>query len=252
MALIHDLPYELMSMILEFTGTSSCIGARVCKLWNSLVKEIEIKSKNTRYMRLKFSAISTVSLFEWSRNQRICQSSSELPRGGSNKRLRRVMIKRDNHNHYRMFCGAASKHGHLEILKYLRGKGCSLDGECFIFAAKHGHLEVLKYLHRESLYPTLYFRSRLCMIAAKRGYLKILKYLCEQKGYPLNKKCCAKAAKGGHLEVLQYLLTRGCPCNRLSYYGAIAAGRLDIVKYLHEQGCRFDIKCSSKAIRKEN
>jgi ankyrin repeat protein len=43
----------------------------------------------------------------------------------------------------------AAVNGHLEILKYLREQGCSIDGIA-IAAAVNGHLEVLKYLQKHS------------------------------------------------------------------------------------------------------
>ena len=36
--------------------------------------------------------------------------------------------------------------GDLEVLKYLRAKGCPWDSRCCVHAAMHGNLEALKWL----------------------------------------------------------------------------------------------------------
>ena len=78
----------------------------------------------------------------------------------------------------RLFAKAAGR-GDLEMLKWLRAKGCPWDKWTCANAAKGGHLEMLKWL-----------RDNGCLWSAG---------------------ACASAAFRGHLEVLEWLRAAGCP-----------------------------------------
>ena len=52
------------------------------------------------------------------------------------------------------FCEQMARNGSLELLKFLRGKGCPWDKETCSEAAENGHLECLKYA-REKRCPGL-------------------------------------------------------------------------------------------------
>ena len=45
------------------------------------------------------------------------------------------------------FCSKMAEKGSLELLKFLRGKGCPWDRWTCSLAARNGHLECLKYAH---------------------------------------------------------------------------------------------------------
>ena len=76
-------------------------------------------------------------------------------------------------------CNGAAGRGDLEMLKWLRAKGCPWDKWTCANAAKGGHLEMLKWLRAE--------------------------------GCPWDEGACAWAALRGHLEVLKWLQAEGCP-----------------------------------------
>ena len=76
-------------------------------------------------------------------------------------------------------CDGAAGRGDLEMLKWLRAKGCPWDVKACRSAAKSGHLEVLKWLRAE--------------------------------GCPWDEYACESAEVGGQLEVLKWLRDAGCP-----------------------------------------
>jgi hypothetical protein len=77
------------------------------------------------------------------------------------------------------FCAEMALKGNLELLQFLRAKGCPWDGWTCSSAAKNGHLECLKY--------------------------------AREKGCPWDDWTCSSAASGGHFECLKYAHDNGCP-----------------------------------------
>ena len=77
------------------------------------------------------------------------------------------------------FCEHMARNGNLELLEYLRVKGCPWDEETCSGAAYGGHLECLKYAH--------------------------------DKGCPWDWLTCSNAAYNGHLKFLKYARENGCP-----------------------------------------
>ena len=104
------------------------------------------------------------------------------------------------------FCEQMTRNGNVELLKFLRGKGCPWDEWTCRRAAEYGHLECLKYAHENGC-P---WDSETCSKAAKYGDLECLKY-GHENGCPWDERTCANAAKYGHLECLEYARENGCP-----------------------------------------
>ena len=104
------------------------------------------------------------------------------------------------------FCKQMAYDGNLELLQFLRAKGCPWDEWTCTYAAKNGQLECLKYAHENGC-P---WDKWTCSWAAKKGHLKeCLKYA--QEGCISCEAICSRAAAGGHLECLQYAHENGCP-----------------------------------------
>ena len=78
-------------------------------------------------------------------------------------------------------CRKAARGGHLEVLKWLREKGCPWDAWACTEAARYDHLAVLKWLRSQD--PPC----------------------------PWDESACSEAAWGGHLDVLKWLRENGCP-----------------------------------------
>ena len=77
------------------------------------------------------------------------------------------------------FCARMALNGNLELLQFLRAKGCPWDGWTCVCAAQKGHLECLKYAH--------------------------------ENGCRWDEDTCWGAVKFGHLECLKYAHENGCP-----------------------------------------
>jgi hypothetical protein len=57
------------------------------------------------------------------------------------------------------FCTEMALNGNLELLLFLRAKGCPWDEETCTGAAKYGHLECLKYAHENRSNSKFPFRA---------------------------------------------------------------------------------------------
>ena len=112
------------------------------------------------------------------------------------------------------FCARMAENGNLELLQFLRGKGCPWDEETCSYAALNGHFECLKYAHENGCpWDEKTFRN-----AAENGHLECLKYArengCSWGGLRRwHDDTCSKAALNGHLECLKYAHENGCPWN---------------------------------------
>ena len=133
-------------------------------------------------------------------------------------------------------CDGAAAGGHLELLKYLREKGCGWSKNTFICAARGAHLHVLKWL-RECECPLDI--DRMSYPAARSGDLETLQWV-HDNGCPLNERMCAAAAKGGHLEILKWLRENGCPWDKNTCREAAMHGHLEVLKWARENECPWE------------
>ena len=99
------------------------------------------------------------------------------------------------------FCEQMAEKGKLELLEFLRGKGCPWDEWTCEFAALNGHLECLKYAHENGCH----WDEWTCSVAARYGQLECLKY-AHENGCRWDYWTCSYAAKYGHLECLKLSL----------------------------------------------
>ena len=83
-----------------------------------------------------------------------------------------------------MTCCWAAQGGHLEVLKWLRVKGCPWGISTSTWAAQHGHLEMLQWMR------------------------------AQDPPCPWDSDVCYWAARNGHLEVLRWARSQGCPCDK--------------------------------------
>ena len=87
------------------------------------------------------------------------------------------------------FCAEMAWNGNVELLQFLRVKGCPWGDWTCANAARNGHLECLKYLHENE-----------CPWDVKH-----------ENECPWTEETCYWAAENGHLECLQYVHDNGCP-----------------------------------------
>lgn len=84
--------------------------------------------------------------------------------------------------------------GHLDMLKYAVGNGCSLIHDAYVDAAEYGHLDILEWLvengekHGAEEWDPVHYSF----------------------GFPVKTCLCHKAALGGHLDVLEWAVRSGC------------------------------------------
>jgi hypothetical protein len=72
-------------------------------------------------------------------------------------------------------CAYAAESGNVEVLEWLREKGCPLDiTDCACYAAENGHVNVLEYL-RSKLGSS--FEDAVCAAAIDGGDEAVIKYI---------------------------------------------------------------------------
>ena len=129
----------------------------------------------------------------------------------------------------------AAYHGHLTLLQELE-KEVELDSEVFSFACAGGNLEIMKWLRSKGC-P---WNASACNGAAWGGHLEILKWL-RSEGCPWNQRACSYAAQGGHFEVLKWLRSKGCPWDEETCDEAACHGHLDVLKWAIDNGCPYEV-----------
>ena len=136
-------------------------------------------------------------------------------------------------------CSQAAGGGHLKLLKWLRREGCPWDESTCSSAAGGGHLKVLKWARSKGC-PLDTETCNLCQSAAKEGHLKMLKW-ARSEGCPWDEWTCSYAAEGGHLKVLQWLRSEGCPWGELTCTNAAGecakSNNPELVNWLIAQQC---------------
>ena len=142
-----------------------------------------------------------------------------------------------------------AKNGHLDVVKYLVGKGANIrirNESALQLATRYGHLNVVKYLIDQG--ANIHSGDDYALRdAAYYGHLDVVKYLVE-KGADIHVEddyAFRIAAKNGHLDMVKYMIERGANIHageegalRLAAY----YGHLDMVKYLIEQGANIHAK----------
>ena len=101
---------------------------------------------------------------------------------------------------------AATRDGHLEIVKFLLEKGAENKMVVVETAISNNKLDILKYLTQHKLNFALSFRNDIIIQAAKRGRLSILKYLFEELQIPMTPEIYAWAKKTKSKRAAQYII----------------------------------------------
>ncbi|WZN64003.1 hypothetical protein HKI87_08g55570 [Chloropicon roscoffensis] len=125
-------------------------------------------------------------------------------------------------------CHCAASDGHLEVLQWLRAKGCPWGSDTSINAARGGHLEMLQWMRAQK--PPCPWNSQVCFLAAWEGHLDLLRW-AKSMGCPWDEAAPYFAATRGHLEVLIWLIKEGYPydksmCRRAAVVGGKRARKV--------------------------
>lgn len=131
----------------------------------------------------------------------------------------------------RYACAAAAVHGRIDVLAWLRERGCPWDGTTCLKAAAAGHLHVLKWAYARGC-PE---RAKLiCPTAAAHGHLHVLVWARANgaRRYKWGDASVAAAA-GGHVHVLDWAAARGCPLlEERAWRVAADAARVNVLDWL--------------------
>lgn len=145
----------------------------------------------------------------------------------------------------------AAAHGHLDIVKYLRGKGADLnsrDGDPLRYAAGNGHLKIVKWLVESGAAIQPEVAGAPITSAASNGHLDIVRYLHSQgadvnsgHGSPLT-----SAVFNKYFKIAEWLLDHGADIHAAQDQALEHAsgyiGSYDFTKFLIERGANVNAR----------
>jgi hypothetical protein len=130
----------------------------------------------------------------------------------------------------------AARAGDVEMLRWLKSKGCSFNQDTFSTAAvTPDNLHVLQFLHDEGC-PWHY---SICGAAGEAGDLEQLKWL-HAHGATLDHSTADFAAGGGAVHVFEWLQQQGVQFDGTTMKIAAMRGHLQLCQWLHAQQCPWN------------
>jgi hypothetical protein len=136
-----------------------------------------------------------------------------------------------------VMCATAARDGRLEVLQWLRNRGCAWDANTCSEAAKGGHLAVLQWARANGCD----WDGGTCAGAASYGRLAVLQW-ARANGCDWDADTCSEAAKGGHLAVLQWARANGCDWDADTCSKAARGGHLGVLQWARANGCPEDFE----------
>jgi hypothetical protein len=158
----------------------------------------------------------------------------------------------------------AAQSGSIDMLMWLRQRGCAFNQRTSYHAARAGDMAILEFLHAENcafsaeaceaaatagnLQLLQWLRDRDCpwhaatvvTRAASSGNVQMMSYLKDQQGVVFDAWTMRDAAMAGHLLVCQYLHAIDCSWSKYACSAAAHYGHCDTLRWLHEQNCPWD------------
>lgn len=136
-------------------------------------------------------------------------------------------------------CTVAASGGYLELLMWVRQKGCEWD-EWTTYAAAHANqLETLKWaVDNGCTWKT----AETFAFAARNNNLEMLKWSYEQQKGCFTEEMCANAAEKGNLEMLQWLRKEKCPWCQITCIVSLENRHFHVFKWAIQNGCPHDDK----------
>lgn len=96
----------------------------------------------------------------------------------------------------------ASRNGNLDVMKWLKEKGCLWGTNTFDSASENGNLNNMKWL--------------------------------KDNGCPWGKSTFWKAARNGNLENMKWIKDNGCPWGKCTFWKAAENGNMENIKWIKE------------------
>lgn len=125
----------------------------------------------------------------------------------------------------------------LEILKFLRQRGCFLDGMVYYNAAGRDDMEMVKWALENKCPKNSYLIDRLeevSELAIQNGNLEMLKLL-HNHGFPIPWSGGLHAAYSGYLNILKWIVQNGHPIQREHLSNpAASGGNLEVLQYIRD------------------
>ena len=155
-------------------------------------------------------------------------------------------------------CILAIEHGQLTTLQKLNWQLCLENGDLCATAAKHGHMDILEWLRKHG---ADWNESEMTAWACFSGSRGMIKWLISN-GCTLTPMCCSQAIAGSMppgstipdaelraMNILKWLRKKSCPRDATACAEAAHLGLLNILKWLRSEGCPWDPNTCSEAAR---
>jgi hypothetical protein len=130
---------------------------------------------------------------------------------------------------------AARRAHNIPVLRFLLHEGCDWHDDVCNEAAAVGDLEQLKWLDQHGAI----LQNSTPQDAARSGVVSIFEWL-QQQHLELSCHVMSKAAQYGHLSLCKWLYNAGCPWDSSACRGAVDGGHLEVLRFLHDSGCLWN------------
>lgn len=239
------LPRELwVQIVSEMDDCSKTLFYWSSKVTGAIVREDREFRPLSSPKMVKYAAINShLGLLQWLmscryRNDRI---PYHVGRSGCRDMIQWLMLKMDLT--VDDVCDGAARGGHVNVLEWLKSKGCQPSPITPYHAARSGSMECLSSApveHRRA--PPQWTIDNGCRIncrvidgAARGGHLDMLQWM-RRGGFIMNGNVSTEAATGGHIEVLQWSIDVSIVRGSTACQCAALKDRLDVLKWLIANG----------------
>jgi len=121
----------------------------------------------------------------------------------------------------------AARHGHLDVIQWVRANGCPWNGIVYVNAGDR--LDTAEWARRNGR-P---WDASVCARVAASGDMRLLEWLWKN-GCPWDADTCAAAARERHLDVLKWARSDGCPWDGRVYQ---VTSYWPIIEWARDNGC---------------
>jgi len=125
----------------------------------------------------------------------------------------------------------AAKGGRLEVLQWLRRRGCPWHSDVTCYAVMRGDVDVLQWATSNGC-P---WGDWTCMPTTTDAHLDLLRWAIEN-GAPMSGSLFCHVARKGCIYMLAWLHERGCPRSAAACADAASAGHIDVLVWLKNHG----------------
>ena len=207
--------------------------ARVGKGWRKAQRQVGGRLRT----RLKSDIVSPgrVELVRWALAEGCPRERALMAYVGAERGHVQVVqwvVEELDFNPDRHLMSRAAIGGKLELVQWLRARGCPWDAAACAQAAEGGSFEVLQWLRAQGC-P---WNDKTCAEAARHARVELLLW-ARKNGCEWSAWTATCAAMRGHLHVLKLLRARGCPWDHRACEYAVENHHLEVLRWARENGC---------------